>query len=298
LKKLSEAFSRKILNFKRFTLPQFILSLFLTVVIFSTGDVRSYCYAQEDLMRIHFIDVGYGDAIFIQFPDSNTLMIDAGEKPHSSRIIRYLQALNITTIDQAVITHPHKNHFEGFLDILKVIPIARVFVNDDKNSEEGYEELLAAFRDRRIPIEKLSRGMTPNFSESVNIEVLHPAALSSSANGNSIVLLLKHREISILLTADIELAEQTELIELYQKIRQANSIKVPHHGGPLSEAFIQSFTGKNFIISTGPNPWGLPREDDLQRLQGKIYRTDQQGSIILESNGSSVQIKTLGVQRN
>jgi len=175
------------LGLNRFTLPQFVLSLFLTVVIFVIGHIGSDGYTQEDRLRLHFIDVGYGDAIFIQFPDSSTLMIDAGEKPYASQIVNYLQALNITKIDQAVITHPHKNHFEGFFDILKLIPIEQLFINGDHNAEEGYEMLLEAFRNKQIPIKELSRGMMiGDLPESVEIEVLHPDNLTSTANGNSI----------------------------------------------------------------------------------------------------------------
>lgn len=297
MKKSNEVFSQKILNFKRFILPQFVLSLFITIGMFSIGQIGSNSYAQENRLRLHFIDVGYGDAIVIQLPDSRTLMIDAGEKLYSSQIIRYLKSLNITKIDQAIITHPHKNHFEGFLDVLKYIPIENLFVNGDQNAEEGYEMLLETFRDRKIPIHTLNRGMMlGGLSETVSIEVLHPENLSSSTNGNSIVLWVKHGQVSILLMADIELEEQAQLIDLYQAIEQVNSIKVPHHGGPLSDEFIEFFSEKDFIISTGANPWGLPYERDIRRLRGTIYRTDHHGSIILESDGVSVSIKTLGIE--
>lgn len=297
MKRLNEAFNRKILKFRLSLFPHFIFSLFFAIALFVIGPMSPDCYAQEGRLRIHFIDVGYGDAIFIQFPDSRTMMIDSGEKHHTLRLMSYLQSLDIQKIDQAVITHPHKNHFGGFFDILKSIPIDQLFINGDKNAEEGYEELLQMFRDRQIPIKKVSRGMTlNNFSESVNIEVLHPKDLSSNTNDNSIVLWLKYREISILFMADIGLAEQARLISLNQEIEQVNSIKVPHHGGPLSDEFIRLFTGKKFIISTGTNPWGLPREHDLQRLRGTIYRTDRQGTVVLESDGFSTSIKVVGAQ--
>lgn len=299
MKRSSGAFNRKILKFKPSSLPQLTITLFLAAALLAMGPVRSDCFAQEVRLRIHFIDVGYGDAILIQFPDSRTMMIDSGEKHHTLRLINYLQSLDIQKIDQAVITHPHKNHFEGFFDILKSIPIDQLFINGDKNSEEGYEELLELFRDRQIPIKNISRGMMLNdFSGPVQIEVLHPKNLSNNPNGNSIVLWLKFQEFSILLMADIGLEEQDQLIDLNQELSQVNSITVPHHGGPLSDKFIRFFTEKNFIISTGTNPWNLPHERDLQKLQGTIYRTDHQGTIVLESDGFSTSIKTVRVQGN
>ncbi len=291
MKRSNEVFNRKILKYKRRILPQPALSLFLTIVLLFIGSDGA---TQENRLRIHFIDVGYGDAIFIQLPDSHTILIDAGEKAHTRQLLDYLQSLNIHTIDQAVITHPHKNHFEGFFEILKYFSIHQLAINGEKEGEEGYEKLLESFRDKQIPIKELSRGMTfSGLSKSVKIEVLHPGELTGSTNGNSLVLWLKHQEISVLFMADIELKEQDQLIALYPKLKQANSIKIPHHGGPLSDEFIRSFTDKNFIISTGPNPWGLPYEHDVKKLKGVIFRTDYQGTIILESDGLSVSIKTV-----
>jgi len=98
--------------------------------------------------------------------------------------------------------------------------------------------------------------------------------------------------------ADIELKEQAQLIGLHQDIKQVNSIKVPHHGGPLSNEFKEFFVDKEFIISTGTNPWGLPRQHDLQKLQGAVYRTDRHGSIVLESDGFSTSIQIDRVKGN
>jgi len=132
LMRLSGVFSRKILKFKPSTLYQPTISLFLAVALFLIGPIQSDCHAQEARLRIHFIDVGYGDAILIQFPDSRIMMIDSGEKHHALRLINYLQSLDIQKIDQAVITHPHTNHFEGLFDILRYFSIDQLFINGDK----------------------------------------------------------------------------------------------------------------------------------------------------------------------
>ena len=65
---------------------------------------------------------------------------------------------------------------------------------------------------------------------------------------------------------------------------------IPHRGGPLSEAFNEAFQGKLFIVSTGPNRWGLPHEDQLKRLNGTVYRTDKNGTIIVESDSNTLKV--------
>lgn len=254
--------------------------------------------AGEQPLRVHFIDVGYGDAVFVEFPDASTMLIDAGESAQTARLMAYLKSLNVQKIDTIIITHPHKNHFEGFFAVNDVLAIGRAFINGDDNAEEGYGKLLEALKNKGVPVNVLKRAdHLKGLPSSVTLEILHPAQLSDNPNGNSIVVRLKYGDISFLFTGDIEIKGQNALLAAYPQIVEADCIKIPHHGGPLSDLFIRSFKDTIFIVSTGPNPWGLPKDEDLQRLHGKVYRTDQLGTIVLESDGASVQVKTLRNER-
>ena len=248
--------------------------------------------AAPQLLRVRFFNVGYGDAILVEFPDASCMLIDAGDHEHARQLNRQLQSLNIQSIDTVVITHPHKNHFEGLAEIVEHIPIGRVFINGDRNAEEGYGQLLEKFHQRQISVRTLKRGDSlENLPEPIHIDVLHPDDLSGSPNGNSLVLWLKFKKTSVVFTGDIEPPQQEDILRLYEGITSSSVIKVPHHGGPLSEAFIKAFPDNNFIISTGPNQWGWPPEYELKRLKGRIFRTDIDGTIVLESDGSLVSIR-------
>jgi len=290
--KLSEVYSRKILNSKPLSPPCRVHFFILITLIFFCGHPCSISDAQERL-RFHFIDVGYGDALLLEFPGAHYVMIDAGTKAFAPRLVNYLQSLNIHSIHTAVITHPHTNHFEGFFEILKSIKIDRLYINGDENSEEGYESLLAVFESKNIPIAILRRGnIIDGLTGTTQLEVWHPKQLSGTPNGNSIVLRLKHNDVSALFMADIDLNPQNELFDLYPSMQTADIIKVPHHGGPLSKILFQALTNKVFVVSTGPNQWGWAHDNELQSLNGEVYRTDVHGTIVLESNGSSVSVKT------
>jgi len=318
--KLSEVFSRKILNFKQLFPPPRDHFFILITLTFFLGYFCSRSDAKDEHLRMHFIDVGYGDAILIELPEDRHIMVDAGEKKFAAIVVDYLRSMNVESLHAAVISHPHINHFEGFFDILESISIERLYINGDGNSEVGYESLLENFRKKNIPIEILRRGDTlADLPREVRLEVWHPQELSSTPNGNSTVLWLKHNDVSFLLMADIDSNAQNELIDLYPSMQTADVIKVPHHGGPLSDILLRAFTDKIFepsgsisdrrahegsnirknnttprifVISTGPNRWGLPRDIDLESLNGAIYRTDVHGTIVLESDGSSVSVKT------
>ncbi|OGX30139.1 MAG: hypothetical protein A2705_00305 [Omnitrophica WOR_2 bacterium RIFCSPHIGHO2_01_FULL_52_10] len=251
-------------------------------------------------LRAHFIDVGYADAILLEFPppagrglsaDATTMLVDAGDARHSSRLMSYLKVNQIRRIDTVVITHPHQNHFGGLRKVAGRIPIGRVFHNGDPDAEKGYSALLAYLERRHVPVEIVRRGQTlQQLPASVTVEVLNPPDLNDSPNNNALALRIKHGRVSLLLLADIGPDRQDALLQAFPDIRQADCVLIPHHGGPLGGAFIEAFQGKLLIVSTGPNRWGLPREDQLKKLSDTIYRTDKDGTIVVESDGVALKV--------
>lgn len=242
-------------------------------------------------IRIHFIDAGYGDCILLKLPNSEIFLIDAGGKEYSHKLLDYLKKQNIQAIHTAIITHPHQNHFEGFFDLVKSISIGRIYTNGDKNGEEGYAELLALIQEKNIPLASVKRGdRIKTSSDDTLIKILHPAALEEGTNENSIVIQFIYQDILFLFTADIGLKGQEEIVSNFAEIRFSNVVQIPHHGGPLSETFVKTFSNPIFVISTGQNKWGIPTADDLQKLTGNILRTDQNGTIVIESDGKTLQI--------
>lgn len=264
------------------------------MTVWSIVNVKPVWGTSAQILRVHFLDVGYADAILIEFPDQTNMIIDAGDESSGEKVTAYLKKRNITRIDTVLITHPHQNHFGGLGAVMREIPIGRFFHNGDRHGEEGYPELLEELNRRRIPIGILRRGSEiDSLPDAVTMEVLHPIDVEedSNPNANSIVIYLRYGKASILLMADIEEDQQTQLMMVYgATLKNVGCVKVPHHGGPLSDSFIYGFSGAAFIISTGSNRWGLPREEDLRRLQGKIYRTDQDGTIVVETDGENMTI--------
>lgn len=242
-------------------------------------------------MRVHFIAAGWADAILIETPGMDPILIDAGDEASGRRLKAYLRKRKIRRLHTAVITHPHRNHFGGFRAISESVPVAGVWINGDTRAEEGYSELLEKWKSINTPVEVVGEGRTLFFPElSFKMEILHPSQLRGSVNANSLVVWLEYGRTSILLTGDIEEREQTALLERHEKVRAADCVQVPHHGGPLSEEFVHAFSKAVFVVSTGLNPWKLPRPEDLHRIPGKVYRTDRSGTIVIESDGNTVRV--------
>ncbi len=264
------------------------------MTVWSIADAKPAWGTSAQILRVHFLDVGYADAILVEFPDQTNMIIDAGNESSGEKLTAYLKKRNITKIETVIITHPHQNHFGGLRAVMREISIGRFFHNGDRHGEEGYLELLEELNRRRVPIGILRRGREiDSLPDAVTVEVLHPADVEEgrNPNANSVVTYLRYGKTSILLMADIEEDQQTQVIGVYgATLKNVGCVKIPHHGGPLSDSFIYGFSDTTFIISTGFNPWGLPREEDLRRLQGKIYRTDQDGTIVVETDGENMTI--------
>lgn len=96
---------------------------------------------------------------------------------------------------------------------------------------------------------------------------------------------------------DLEPEGQKELLDAFPGLSGVDAVKVPHHGGSLSDEFLKAFEDKVFIISTGDNKWGWPKEEELRRLKGRVYRTDQDGTALLESDGLSLSVTATGAGR-
>ncbi|MCK5259478.1 MAG: MBL fold metallo-hydrolase [Candidatus Omnitrophica bacterium] len=244
-------------------------------------------------MTIHFIDVGYGDAILIELPDGEAVLIDAGLPEYAGRVTEYLAGRNIKDLQTAILTHPHENHFGGFLSLAKKWPMGKFYINGDADrAEEGYEDLMKTLEGKQVPVTILKEGDELLLGgEKVRFSVLHPSGLTGSANENVLVFWVVFNETSFLLTSDIQELQQDELLARYPQVRSANVVQVPHHGGRMTDLFASSFENDvMFVVLTGTNDYGKPFVEELDKLKGEVFRTDLHGSIVLQSDGYQVKV--------
>jgi len=242
-------------------------------------------------LKVHFIQSGYGDSILIQLPNQKNLLIDAGEKQFAQKIKKYLHRQGISKIDVAVISHPHKNHFGSFEELLKFFEIDLFITNQDKEGEGGYRELIQRTTQKKIPIYSLSKtDKFPNICPDTNVILLNSSTPSLTGNNGSLVLLLNYKNTSFLFSGDIEPSQQSQISFDGIPLNEKQCIQIPHHGGPMTDDFVRRFQDPIYVISTGKNPWGSPKGSDLKKLKGMLLRTDKHGDIVLESDGQEIKI--------
>lgn len=247
----------------------------------------------EDL-KVHFLDVGQGDSIFIELPTNETILIDASIKDASNKIINYLREENVSKIDYVFATHPHSDHIGGMSAVIKAFDIGQIYMPKAVTTTKTYENLLLTIKDKNLKIKTAKAGNTIIDTDDLKLVVLAPNQDSyESLNNYSIVLKLTYKEKSFLFMGDAETLSEKEITGDVQ----ADVLKVGHHGSrtSTSQAFLNKVNPSYAVISVGlNNDYKHPHQEVIDRLEKKnikIYRTDQNGDIIFTTDGYNIDVK-------
>jgi competence protein ComEC len=278
-----------------------VLSVTLLIIIVQV-------FYPADNLKVNFINVGEGDCILIEAPNKINILIDGGGTPQSNFdvgskiVIPYLRRKGINEIDLLILTHPHLDHLEGLLPVLKELKVAMVLDSGLTCDSSEYEEFISIIQAKGIPYHKAKAGDNFIFSNNLEIFLLNPLHdpdyyNDSDFNNASIVVKLFYKNADFLFTGDIEEASENKLL-FWQNILQSDILKVGHHGSATSTTlkFLDEVNPIIAVITVGKNNFGHPSQKVIERLEDKnieIYRTDENGTVIIRTNGREYWIKTL-----
>lgn len=273
-----------------------IVSLILALAVSAAGSSAdtvqlSLKQANQDVMEVHFIDVGQGDSTLIKC-GGHAMLIDAGDDSKGTAIQNYLQKQNVEKLDYLVLTHPDSDHIGGAPVIITKFEIDQVFASDYRNDNPTYEKLMQALDYKRLQYTTPEPGSQYLLGTAL-ITILAPNKEYDNINDSSIALIIRNGENSFLFTGDAgEMAEQDIL---NNKIDiSADVYKAGHHGSKYStsQEFFQAVAPDYAVISCKEgNDYGHPHAETLNtfRINGvKTYRTDEDGSIIAVSDGKNI----------
>lgn len=246
------------------------------------------------LLKIHYIDVGQGDAILIQTPGGKNIMIDTGTNASTNTVTSYLQKLGITKLDILVGTHPHEDHIGGMDAIINMFQVGKVYMPKASFNTQTFKDVLMAIKNKGLSITAPIPGTTVDVDPSIKLEILAPNSSSYDyLNDYSIVLKLTYGSKSFLFTGDAQSLSESEMISKGYDL-SADVLKVGHHGSKTStsDAFLKAVNPKYAVISVGKgNDYGLPSQITMTKLKNAgitVYRTDESGNIICTSDGSNI----------
>lgn len=256
---------------------------------------NDYINTNNDLLKVHYLDVGQGDSIFIELPNNETMLIDAAESYQSENIINYLKNLNYQKIDYVIGTHPHTDHIGGLKDIINTFEIGKIYMPKVVSTTKTYESLLMAIKDKNLKINTAKAGTSIIDTDTLKISILAPNnSTYTELNNYSVVTKITYGTTKFLFMGDAEKLSENEIKEDVT----ADVIKIGHHGSNTSSSinFIKKVNAKYGIISVGlNNKYNLPKEETVTNWENsgtKIYLTSINGTITAISDGTNIKIES------
>ena len=246
-------------------------------------------------LRVTFLDVGQGDSTLLETA-SGRVLVDEG--PPEANVASQLARRGIQSLSAIVLTHPQRDHIGGAADVLRHLRVG--FVLDPELAATGTdeEEAMAAAHERGVPVRPARAGEEFRLG-GLHFEVLNPqdaGTPSEDPNQNAVVLLVSYGETDILLTADAESDVTSNL-----PLKPVEILKVAHHGSadPGLEDELETLRPRVAVISVGRgNDYGHPRPETLAALATvpgiSVYRTDEDGAVVVESDGRRIRVGTEG----
>lgn len=255
-------------------------------------------------LKVHFLDVGQADSIFIT-KGSEAMLIDGGNGPDSDKIITYIKSQGVSTLKYIIATHPHEDHIGGLAAVIQSFTIENVIMPDVTTTTQTFEDLLTAIKEKGLTITR------PVYGDKYEINgaaftILAPNNNSSycELNDYSVVIKLVNGSNSFLFTGDAEEQSESEMLFMNSSLLESDVLKVGHHGssGSTSQAFLDAVNPAYAVISVGAdNTYGHPAQTTLDKVAAKgvsLFRTDQQGDIIATSNGNLIVFNTKSTENS
>lgn len=280
-----------------------LILIFLVVantVVFCSLDNKNIL--SDNVLSVMMIDVGQGDAFLIKLPDGKTMLIDAGSSQFNYDngervIIPLLDYLGISKIDYGFISHMDTDHFAGFVSLVNQNRVREIFKPDTDSTDKNdfyFEQLLAL---KNIPV---------NFYRDTNLTVqylriyllcdTHKSPIADfKINDRSGILKVVYGKTSFLFVGDAHLKMENYLTSHWNNFLDSDVLKLGHHGSKTSsgENFLNFVTPDISLLSVGAqNKFGHPSQivlDRLTKLNSKLLRSDEEGAVILQSDGDQIK---------
>jgi competence protein ComEC len=261
---------------------------------------------------INFIDVGQGEAIYVESKVGASFLIDGGSTSNSQvakyTIVPYLKYNGVSKLDAVFLTHLDKDHTSGIIDMLSQdgildynIEIGKICISDSLIEDEAYDELVKLCREKKVPIYRLKTGDEIGYGD-VRFQVLHPSGnyIPDSRNAYSLVMKLSigdgnGEKVTVLLTGDV--SEDGEKIVSDYLDGDIDIYKAAHHGSKYSNKIeiINAASPSLSVVSCGEgNSYGHPHKEAIENFKSagsNILVTKDTGAISIKVNNGDYKVE-------
>lgn len=256
-----------------------------------------YAQGKTDTLRVYFLDVGQGDAIFIDSPTHGRVLIDGGPDRRVLSELGRILPFGDRRIDAVIATHPDADHITGLVEVFERFEVG-AYIEPGVESENKIDDML---RDSLAGTPRVlaRRGMHIDLGGGAKLLILYPNTDVSRAETNeaSVVTKLVYGDKSFLLTGDSTKNTEYLLLALNGEILNADVMQAGHHGSDTSTSllFANTVTPEYAVISAGKNNrYGHPHKTVLETLGktgAQILKTFEHGTIAFETDGENLVLK-------
>ncbi len=249
--------------------------------------------------RITVLDVGEGDATLIQDVTGTAVLVDGG--PDGAKILEKLQARGVRKLDAIVLSHPHSDHIAGFLEIIRNMPVGRLFDPAIPTDSAVYRELLRLAGEKHVPRTCVREGQVLDVSRWTELDIIYEpvegSAVACDINESCMVIMVRLAGMRALITGDIGPEEQATLTSLHPNI-SCDVLKVPHHGAreaALDELYSACSPAVAAISVGKENKFGHPSPRCLELLSDRrirLARTDRDGDVEISVDNGRIGVVT------
>ncbi|MDQ2669289.1 MAG: MBL fold metallo-hydrolase, partial [Gemmatimonadota bacterium] len=241
------------------------------------------------------------DGAVIRTPNGRWIVIDAGPRMAGADagrrvVVPFLRRRGVRAVDLMVVSHAHADHLGGAPAVLAKFPVAVVTEPGRRVADPLYLEFLDLLTARGVRWRPGRPGDRIRL-DGVSLTVLHPdttwAEWGTDVNEDSLVLLLEYGTFQALFAGDAGFPAEERL---RGRIGDVDLLKVGHHGsaGSSSDAWLRELSPRVAIVSVGRNTYGHPAPAAVERLDrsgAELWRTDRDGTVLVETDGTTMSIR-------
>lgn len=244
-----------------------------------------------DNLEIHFLDVGQGDCTLIKCGD-DAMLIDAGNNNKGTLVKSYLNSQNIKTLNYVIGTHPDADHIGGLDVVLYNFDCETIIMPNEEKDTATYRDVIDTIKHKNYQITRPTVGATYTLGDAT-FKIISPAKDYKDCNDSSVSFIMTHGNKTYLFTGDCEEEAENDMLSS-NLLSDVDVFKAGHHGSRTASTkdFLEKITPEYVVISCGEgNSYGHPHSEVLNNLRAMgcdVFRTDEQGSILLKSDGNKI----------
>lgn len=281
------------------------IEIFFGVLIVAAIVIWAAAFSQPKAdsgnLKVYFFDVGQGDSEYIKTPGGGDILIDGGPDDSVLADLGKVMSPGDRKIDLVILTHPHADHLTGLIEVIKRYEVGEIWETGVEYPSSAYDTWKSEIKNLNITDKFVKAGEEKDFDNlQIKFKILSPLSpfqnrKIDNINNASIVNRLEDGSFSVLFMGD---AEKEVQLQIKQSLSKATVLKVGHHGSEngTAEDMLKIVRPAIAVIEVGRgNTYGHPAKSVIEMLKNyaaTIYRTDQNGTVEVDYDGTDYKVKT------